>query len=123
MLSASSQKRSKKPTNYYGVAFGVARYEKTSAFACTLKTIWNVGQKSDMNSLKVTSYFNKSWIDCRTQITHIDYELGRLFGELKNQGLWENTVILFTSDHGDMLGDQRLFHKTFLAEDTPDVCG
>lgn len=46
------------------------------------------------------------------QITHIDYELGRLLGELRSQGLWENTIILFTSDHGEMLGDHGLFHKS-----------
>lgn len=45
-------------------------------------------------------------------ITHIDYELGRLFGELKQQGLWDNTIIVFASDHGEMLGDHGLFHKS-----------
>ena len=45
------------------------------------------------------------------QISHIDYQLGRLFGELKNQGLYDNTVIVISSDHGEHLGDHRLFGK------------
>lgn len=49
------------------------------------------------------------------QITHIDYQLGRFFGELKTKGLYDNTVIVITSDHGEHLGDHRLFAKyTFL---------
>ncbi len=48
-------------------------------------------------------------------ITHIDYQLGRLFGELKRLGLYDDTVIVITSDHGEHLGDHRLFGKyTFL---------
>ncbi len=46
------------------------------------------------------------------QITHVDYELGRLFGSLRDRGLWDNTIIVFASDHGEMLGDHGLFHKS-----------
>jgi len=49
------------------------------------------------------------------QITHVDYQLGRLFGELRSKGLYDDTVIVVTSDHGEHLGDHRLFAKyTFL---------
>lgn len=49
------------------------------------------------------------------QITHIDYQLGRFFGELKRLGLYDDTVIVITSDHGEHLGDHQLFAKyTFL---------
>ncbi len=49
------------------------------------------------------------------QVSHIDYQLGRFFGELKSKGLYDNTVIVITSDHGEHLGDHRLFGKyTFL---------
>jgi arylsulfatase A-like enzyme len=39
------------------------------------------------------------------QIDQIDENLGRLFQVLKDVGEWENTIIVFTSDHGDMVGD------------------
>ncbi|WP_222429874.1 sulfatase-like hydrolase/transferase [Paenibacillus cremeus] len=55
------------------------------------------------------------------QITHIDYELGRLLGELNSQGIAQDTIILFTSDHGEMLGDHGLFHKTAFYEPSAGV--
>ncbi|MDL2233578.1 sulfatase-like hydrolase/transferase [Ruminococcaceae bacterium OttesenSCG-928-L11] len=44
-------------------------------------------------------------------ITQIDYNLGRLFARLSELKLWDNTCILFTSDHGEMLGDHGGFGK------------
>ncbi len=38
-------------------------------------------------------------------ISNIDFQLGRLFGLLQLEGLWEDTMVIFTSDHGEMLGD------------------
>jgi arylsulfatase len=46
------------------------------------------------------------------QVSHIDYQLGRLFGELKTLGLYDNTAIVFTADHGEHLGDHGVFGKT-----------
>lgn len=37
-------------------------------------------------------------------ITHIDHEIGRLIQYLKEDGLYNNTVIIFSSDHGETLG-------------------
>ncbi|MCP4396687.1 MAG: sulfatase-like hydrolase/transferase [bacterium] len=49
------------------------------------------------------------------QISEVDYNLGRLFGALKTQGLYDDTLLVFTSDHGEHLGDHGVFHKhTFL---------
>ncbi|HMV48367.1 MAG TPA: sulfatase-like hydrolase/transferase [Blastocatellia bacterium] len=42
------------------------------------------------------------------QITAIDDQVGRLLQTLKDLRLDENTIIVFTSDHGDMLGSQGL---------------
>lgn len=44
-------------------------------------------------------------------ITHIDESIGRLLSELQALGLAENTVVIFTSDHGDYLGDHQLLLK------------
>ena len=44
-------------------------------------------------------------------ITHIDHQIGRFMQSLSYNEMLENTVILFTSDHGDMLGDHHLFRK------------
>jgi len=44
-------------------------------------------------------------------ITHMDHQIGRILSALVEQKLMENTVILFVSDHGEMLGDHLLFQK------------
>ena len=44
-------------------------------------------------------------------ITALDDQVGRLLATLKETGADENTIILFTSDHGDMLGNHGLRRK------------
>jgi arylsulfatase A-like enzyme len=41
-------------------------------------------------------------------ITHIDVEVGRVLDALERSGQRENTIIVFTTDHGDMMGDHGL---------------
>ncbi len=41
----------------------------------------------------------------------IDHRIGRLLDILKSHGKLENTLIIFASDHGDLLGDFGLFTK------------
>lgn len=55
------------------------------------------------------------------QITHIDHCLGRLFGTLQRLGLWDNTVICFNADHGDLMGDHNLFFKANFYEESTHV--
>lgn len=38
-------------------------------------------------------------------ISFIDFQIGRIIERLENDGLLDNTLILFTADHGEMLGD------------------
>jgi len=47
-------------------------------------------------------------------VSFIDTQLGLVFDELKKQGLWEKTIIVFTSDHGYHLGDHFLWGKVTL---------
>jgi arylsulfatase A-like enzyme len=44
-------------------------------------------------------------------ITSLDDELGRLLDRLEALGVAEDTVVVFTSDHGEMLGSQGRYHK------------
>ena len=45
-------------------------------------------------------------------ITHLDHQIGRLIQELKERHLYDNTLIIFTSDHGELLMDHNLFRKS-----------
>jgi choline-sulfatase len=44
-------------------------------------------------------------------VSHVDDVFGRIIEEVKALDLWDDTVILFVSDHGDMLGDHGLSQK------------
>lgn len=44
-------------------------------------------------------------------VTLIDDEVGRILDALEEEGLAHNTLVIFTSDHGEMLGDHQLMLK------------
>ncbi len=49
-------------------------------------------------------------------IKQIDDQMGQLWQFLEDRGLFENTMIVFTSDHGDYLGDHWLGEKELFHE-------
>ena len=49
-------------------------------------------------------------------VKQVDDHLGRLFAFMKARGLWEETLIVFTADHSDYLGDHWLGEKEFMYE-------
>ena len=38
-------------------------------------------------------------------ISFVDYQISRIIAALKKKGLYDNTIIMFSTDHGEMLGD------------------
>jgi len=44
-------------------------------------------------------------------ITQVDRQINRIIGTLREEGMLENTWFIFTSDHGDNLGDHQLWGK------------
>ncbi|MCE5251414.1 sulfatase-like hydrolase/transferase [bacterium] len=45
------------------------------------------------------------------EVTFSDYCIGRLINEVKRLGLWDNTIIAFSTDHGTHLGEQGCVQK------------
>lgn len=54
-------------------------------------------------------------------ITQIDYQLGLLFARMRELGLLENTWMVFSSDHGDMLGDHHMAAKSIFLEGSAHI--
>lgn len=54
-------------------------------------------------------------------ITHIHHQIGRLVTALEPDATCTNTVVVFTSDHGEMLFDHEKFRKVLPYEGSPRV--
>ena len=55
------------------------------------------------------------------KITLVDEMYGRILTRLEALGLAENTIVVFTTDHGEMMGDHRLMYKSLMYEEAARV--
>ncbi|MFC6827060.1 sulfatase [Halopelagius fulvigenes] len=51
------------------------------------------------------------------EIAHIDDQLGRLFGWLKETGRWDDTMVVVCADHGELHGEHDLYGHEFCLYD------
>lgn len=49
-------------------------------------------------------------------VSFVDYQIGRIIGALKEKGIYEDTLIIFTADHGELLGDYNCFGKRSMVD-------
>jgi choline-sulfatase len=54
-------------------------------------------------------------------VTEVDELIGQLLDAVDQAGQWENTLIIYTSDHGEMLGEHGLWLKNVLLEGAAHV--
>ena len=55
--------------------------------------------------------------------THIDHQMRIVIGTLREEGILDDTAIMFLSDHGDMLGTQGLYGKRLFLEPSARIPG
>jgi arylsulfatase A-like enzyme len=82
------------PPPGYGTMYDPAKIE--------LRKNWREGAKRNGSAKDIAGYY--------AAIACLDAEIGRLLKKLDEAGERDNTIVLFSSDHGDMLGS----HGTFL---------
>ncbi len=51
------------------------------------------------------------------EITLIDHQIGRVLDALDRLGLSDDTIVFFTADHGDTMGDHRIWNKDYTMYD------
>ncbi|MEY4400356.1 MAG: hypothetical protein RL072_221 [Actinomycetota bacterium] len=56
-------------------------------------------------------------------IGEVDHQLGRVVSALREQGHWNDTVIVITADHGEQLGDHGLREKVGFFEQSYHIIG
>ncbi len=54
-------------------------------------------------------------------ITELDEYVGRLWNELEQTGQLENTIFIYTSDHGESLGEHGLWYKNNLYDNAANI--
>ncbi len=103
------------PKPYYGM-YDSAAIDRPGNFDETFENKPLIQQKEQLrwNSSHLTwpdwqKVISTYWAYC----TFIDDQVGRIIDHLKNEGLYDDTIVIFTTDHGDMLGNHRLFNKGF----------
>jgi arylsulfatase A-like enzyme len=72
-----------------------------------------------------TKYTREDW--CKVWPVYLglvgllDHGVGMILDELKRQGMYDDSLILFTSDHGEMLGSHCLWQKMCMYEESAHV--
>lgn len=69
--------------------------------------------RTDLAKEHVRDYF--------AMVTGVDEQIGRVLRALKEQGLDENTIVVITSDHGEMMGSHGLMSKNVWYEEAINV--
>ncbi len=77
-------------------------------YGASLKDYLEIGE-SEIRQIRATYY---------AMMTELDAQIGRLIDYLKDSGEWQRTLIVFTSDHGDQLGDHWMMSKFSYFEQT-----
>jgi arylsulfatase A-like enzyme len=76
-----------------------AELDSSAAAAC--ETYLELSFTEGMNRQTMVSRYNQ-------EVTYVDTAIGELVRALKAKKLWQESVIVFTSDHGEGLGDHKL---------------
>lgn len=54
-------------------------------------------------------------------VTGVDEQIGRVLKALKDEGLYDNTIVVITSDHGEMMGSHGLMSKNIWYEESINI--
>jgi arylsulfatase len=80
-----------------------------------IKGRWNMLRNmTESQSRVMRSYYY-------AKVSQIDHGIGLVLEALEERGLMDNTWIIYSSDHGEMLGDHRLNHKGVFYEGALNV--
>ncbi len=71
---------------------------------------WGVGEPSTPNGIDETEARQRIVNTC-AMVDLIDRNVGRILDQLDAEGLRDDTIVVFTSDHGELLGDHGLWLK------------
>lgn len=118
---------------------GSRDYESTGSFPPAPGNLWRdprepeymqYHREANYNRMSNSLHISKDWKaddfrhyihDYYRMVEQVDRQIGRVLSALRFRGLAENTVIVFTSDHGEGLGAHRWTQKAAFWEETARV--
>lgn len=71
----------------------------------------NLGRHPVSEGLERNEFEVEAWRTYMAMQELVDHNLGRILATLDQRGLAENTLVVYTSDHGDMMGHHWLWSK------------
>ena len=82
-------------------------------------------KKLNFSAYPTVSYTPDDWRAYRNAyfrlVEHVDAEIGKIIDAIDRNQLWENSVIIFTSDHGDGMGAHHWNQKSALYEEVINI--
>lgn len=86
---------------------------------------WTVRGNYEEKNREMTGMFvkdiQKAMAEYYAHIEHLDLQVGRILNYLKESGHYENTIVVYSSDHGDMLRSHGLGEKQYPCEESAKV--
>ena len=67
--------------------------------------------QSDLESINFLTIKKRMWSGYLATVTYMDEQIGRILQSLKELGLEKETAVIFTSDHGYLLGEHHFWQK------------
>lgn len=61
--------------------------------------------------------WRKAWAAYLGMVTLVDKSVGQVVEALKRRGFWDDALVIFSPDHGEMLGSHRLWQKMCMYEE------
>jgi len=62
--------------------------------------------------------WRRAWAAYFGLVTLVDECIGAVVDALKRRGFWDDALVIFTADHGEMLGSHRMFQKMCMYEES-----
>ncbi|MBT3278341.1 MAG: sulfatase-like hydrolase/transferase [Phycisphaerales bacterium] len=87
---------------------------------------WNIGDMTVRDEClevwpRTKEAIQRHLFDYYSIMTAMDHDLGRLLDTLENKALWENTIVIFSSDQGLAMGSHGLLGKQSIYDDVMRV--
>ena len=112
-LFGSEATRGKNDSLYHKIGTSISPRHNIRTYADHYKTDPNLSDR-ERTHLAYQAYV-KDYFRC---VKGVDDNLKRLFDSLKSEGLWENTIIIYTGDQGMMLGEHDYQDKRWMYDES-----